>query len=95
MKLVPVKTGNGEKRFLQLMQEEDMFMQYNELDKDSIPQSPGIDRKRVISSEDIFQNGKEVIIQHGTESYRLLITKNGKLILKGLLPIEWVKMSQI
>lgn len=66
---------------INLFQKEKYFMKYNELDKDSIPQSPGIDRKRVIRSEDIFQKGKEVIIQHGTESYRLLITKTGKLIL--------------
>lgn len=33
-------------------------MKYNEFDKDSMPQSPGIDRKRVIRSEDIFQKVK-------------------------------------
>jgi len=38
-------------------------------------------QKRVIRSEEIFQDKKEVIIIHGSESYRLLLTKNGKLIL--------------
>lgn len=38
-------------------------------------------QKRIIRSEEIFQDKKEVIIVHGLESYRLLLTKNGKLIL--------------
>lgn len=56
-------------------------MKYDGFDKSHVPQPSGIDSKRTIRSEDIFLNGKEVIIQHGTESYRLLITKTGKLIL--------------
>ena len=38
-------------------------------------------QKKIIRSEEIFEDKKEVIIVHGTESYRLLLTKNGKLIL--------------
>ncbi|MGQ3685146.1 MAG: hemin uptake protein HemP [Candidatus Loosdrechtia sp.] len=56
-------------------------MQDNKHDKDYIIQSTGTEGKRIIRSEDIFQNRREVIIWHGTERYRLLITKAGKLIL--------------
>lgn len=38
-------------------------------------------QKRILRSEEIFLDKKEVIIVHGAESYRLLHTKNGKLIL--------------
>ena len=34
-----------------------------------------------ISSRDLFDRGKEVIIEHGVEQYRLRITANDKLIL--------------
>lgn len=35
----------------------------------------------VLSSRDLFGSSREVIIEHGTEQYRLLITSNNKLIL--------------
>ena len=38
-------------------------------------------RKPVFQSEDLFKNGREIIIVHGESEYRLLITKAGKLIL--------------
>lgn len=41
----------------------------------------GPNNKNVISSETIFNGKKEVVIIHGETSYRLLITKAGKLIL--------------
>lgn len=36
---------------------------------------------RKISSADILQGDREVLIQHGTETYRLRVTKSNKLIL--------------
>ena len=38
-------------------------------------------KKRVVRSEDLFQGGREVLIEHEDDHYRLLITKSGKLIL--------------
>ena len=40
-----------------------------------------IEQKRVLHSEDLFQGEREVIIKHSKDSYRLLVTKAGKLIL--------------
>jgi hemin uptake protein HemP len=34
-----------------------------------------------VRSIDLFQGGKEVVIRHGSEEYRLRITRAGKLIL--------------
>ena len=34
-----------------------------------------------VQSTDLFQGGKEIVIRHGTEEYRLRITRAGKLIL--------------
>ncbi|WP_437228989.1 hemin uptake protein HemP [Planctomicrobium sp. SH661] len=36
---------------------------------------------RSISSTELFQNCREITIQHGEELYRLRLTKSGKLIL--------------
>ena len=36
----------------------------------------------VIRSEDLFKGSRQVLISHGSETYRLLHTKNGKLILQ-------------
>jgi hemin uptake protein HemP len=36
---------------------------------------------RTVRSEDLLKGGKEVLIQHGQETYRLRLTKAGKLIL--------------
>jgi hemin uptake protein HemP len=36
---------------------------------------------RVISSSEIFQGSREVMIQHDEKFYRLRVTRNGKLIL--------------
>lgn len=38
-------------------------------------------KKIVLRSDEIFRGNKEIIIAHGDEQYRLLITKAGKLIL--------------
>lgn len=37
--------------------------------------------KRVLRSEEIFKNEREIVIVHGDAHYRLQITKAGKLIL--------------
>jgi hemin uptake protein HemP len=34
-----------------------------------------------VRSTDLFQGGKEIVIRHGSEEYRLRITRAGKLIL--------------
>jgi|RhiMethySRZTD1v2_1073278.scaffolds.fasta_scaffold908977_2 hemin uptake protein HemP len=34
-----------------------------------------------VRSSDLFQGGKEIVIRHGSEEYRLRITRAGKLIL--------------
>lgn len=34
-----------------------------------------------VNSEALFAGGKEIVITHGTEEYRLRLTANGKLIL--------------
>lgn len=36
---------------------------------------------RQIKSEDLFMNGREIVIEHNGVFYRLKITKAGKLIL--------------
>lgn len=38
-------------------------------------------KKVIIRSEQLFQGGREIIIEHLAHEYRLLITKAGKLIL--------------
>lgn len=37
--------------------------------------------KPVIASEELLQGSQEVEIQHGSDVYRLRVTRNGKLIL--------------
>jgi hemin uptake protein HemP len=45
-------------------------------------QPPGpFDKIRVIDSAQLFADRREVQIRHRSELYRLLVTKNGKLIL--------------
>jgi len=36
---------------------------------------------RAVRSEDLLRGAREVLIQHGQETYRLRLTKAGKLIL--------------
>jgi hemin uptake protein HemP len=38
-------------------------------------------RPKTVSSEDLFQGAKVLLIAHGGEVYRLRLTRNGKLIL--------------
>ncbi len=50
--------------------------------KDStFKKAPPTLRKRILRSEDLFENDREVVIIHGEAEYRLQITKAGKLIL--------------
>jgi hemin uptake protein HemP len=37
---------------------------------------------RILRSEDLFAGQKTIVIQHGAELYRLLITRNDRLILQ-------------
>jgi hemin uptake protein HemP len=37
---------------------------------------------RVVRSEELFAGGRVVLIQHGGEQYRLLLTRNDRLILQ-------------
>ena len=45
------------------------------------PQDAEMPTDLVIDSTDIFQGAKEVLIRHGDDVYRLIITRNNKLIL--------------
>jgi hemin uptake protein HemP len=40
------------------------------------------DSARVIRSEELFAGGRYVLIQHAGEQYRLMITRNDRLILQ-------------
>lgn len=42
--------------------------------------TPAPDRK-VLRSEELFGAGREVVIRHNEQEYRLQVTRNGKLIL--------------
>ena len=48
-------------------------------------QSPGsapmTKQRRIVTSTELLGNCKELIIQHGGEEYRLMITKQSKMIL--------------
>ena len=44
-------------------------------------QDAGTTNDPVIDSTEIFQGAKEVLIRHGDDVYRLIITRNNKLIL--------------
>lgn len=43
--------------------------------------SAGTTAARAVTSEDLFQGHREVLIVHAGETYRLRLTRNGKLIL--------------
>jgi hemin uptake protein HemP len=42
---------------------------------------PPAESVRRVRSEDLLQGGRELLITHGQEVYRLRLTKSGKLIL--------------
>ncbi len=43
--------------------------------------APSVDT-RILRSEELLGGRREVIIEHGSEIYRLRLTRNGKLILQ-------------
>ena len=49
---------------------------------DDVPPSPNADHCRVISSQSLFGEDREIRIEHHGEEYRLRITRRGKLILQ-------------
>lgn len=53
---------------------------------DSLPSESGDETTanslRVISSLELLQGQREVLIEHAGEHYRLLLTRNGKLLLQ-------------
>lgn len=54
---------------------------------DSVPVRPGTCPTsallaRAVRSSDLFGGAKMVLIEHGGEQYRLIVTKNDKLILQ-------------
>ncbi len=50
-----------------------------ELDLDDIMLQQG---QRIVRSKELLQGERELIILHGSQLYRLMETKNGKLILQ-------------
>jgi hemin uptake protein HemP len=38
--------------------------------------------QREVNSKELMQGTREIIIRHGTEAYRLSVTRSGKLILR-------------
>lgn len=50
-----------------------------------VPDAPAETREtggpRIVTSEALLQGGREVIIRHGGDDYRLRLTRVGKLIL--------------
>lgn len=46
-----------------------------------VPESRPASAPREITSAEILRGAKEVLIRHGEETYRLILTRNDKLIL--------------
>jgi hemin uptake protein HemP len=45
------------------------------------PEKEETDNTRTVSSRDLLGSNRQLIIAHGSERYRLLLTKSNKLIL--------------
>ena len=47
-------------------------------------QRQGVDgtERRVVSADELLDGHREVWLRHGTDLYRLLVTRNGKLLLQ-------------
>jgi hemin uptake protein HemP len=41
-----------------------------------------VNPQREVSSTDLMQGNREIVIRHGQEAYRLSVTRSGKLILR-------------
>lgn len=55
--------------------------------KETVPVKPGACPTaapliRTINSSDLFSGARTVLIEHAGEQYRLIVTKNGKLLLQ-------------
>jgi len=48
---------------------------------DDVVDASGPSALRTINSADLLQGAREVLIQHDEKTYRLRVTRNGKLIL--------------
>jgi hemin uptake protein HemP len=48
---------------------------------DPKPEAPSNAEPRTVSSEELLGGRRQLIIQHGGERYRLLVTRSNKLIL--------------
>ena len=49
---------------------------------DESHQVPTHEATRTITSEELLQGARELLIRHGEDVYRLRVTRNGKLILQ-------------
>lgn len=56
-------------------------MAESEREQRAEPRNPKSNQERVLRSEELFGEERVVLIQHGREYYRLMITRQGKLIL--------------
>jgi hemin uptake protein HemP len=45
------------------------------------PEAPGRPAQRTLDSRELFDGGRQVVIVHGAEQYRLRLTRQGKLSL--------------
>ena len=45
------------------------------------PDDPAMGQREV-NSQDLMQGNREIVIRHGTDAYRLSVTRSGKLILR-------------
>lgn len=50
-------------------------------DSSKLPKVPKKQTPGRVSSDELFKHGKELVIEHDSQEYRLRITGNGKLIL--------------
>ena len=46
------------------------------------PQPANPESQREVNSKELMQGTREIIIRHGTDAYRLSVTRSGKLILR-------------
>jgi len=56
---------------------------YNPASQPDGPQEPDAAvPKRIVDSQELMNGEREIVIRHGTEAYRLSVTRSGKLILR-------------
>jgi hemin uptake protein HemP len=59
------------------MNEPENIPAVNHAEPPALPAEP-----RILCSEELFAGQKTIVIRHGAEDYRLLITRNDRLILQ-------------